>query len=135
MFHFHHILKELKKLMSKFLDDLDAAIDKITTAHGAATGADLSQLKTEVLAEVKVVTDAQTQLLGTVQADLAASQSNVASLQSSLVADEGIASSLLARVTDVETGLTHVVNHLANGNTADALAAATAVLQSVGNAA
>lgn len=123
-----NIFRGIRKLMSEFLTNIDAAIDKIVVCHGAAVGADLSNLKTEIMAEVKTNTDALTSTLNAAQADLSAAQSSLATLQTSLTADEGVEASLVSRVHDLETALTHVVNHLANDNSTDAANAASAAL-------
>ncbi len=120
--------KRIKHMVSDFLANIDAAIDKIVVAHGAATGADLSNLKTEVLAEVKTATDALHSELSDTQAQLAAAQTTAETLKTSLTIDEGADAALVARVSDLELALTHVVNHLSNDNPDDALAAANAGL-------
>lgn len=58
----------------------------------------------------------------------------IATLKTSLTADEGVEASLVQRVGDVETALTDVVNHLAAGNTTAATETATAALPDTGNA-
>lgn len=127
-----NIFKGIKEFMSDFLTKLDAAIANIVVAHGTATNSDLSNLKTEVMTAIKAEVDNLHTTLNDTQAQLASAEQELKTLRASLLADEGVDSALLARVADVETGLTHVVNHLANGNTEDAANAASTVVSTAG---
>lgn len=123
-----NILKRIKTMANDFLTSIDSALSDIVAAHGTANNVDLTNLHTEIMAEVTTQTDALITALSSTQAELAGTQNALNTLQTSVSADEGVEASLVARVTQLETALTHTVKSLATGNSVDATAAATAAL-------